>query len=83
MMRPQGTKLNIVKALDADLDAWNGGVMLAKRPDFIEETSISKAQYEECGPHYLREHFTSNLSYGEAAVKQTQHSLKKRPKVKD
>lgn len=47
MMRPQGVPLNVVKAYDPDLDAWKGGVMFARRDDFLEETSISKAQYEE------------------------------------
>ena len=47
MMRPQGSILNVVKAFDPELDAWNGGLMFAKRDDFIAETSISKAQYEE------------------------------------
>lgn len=47
MMRPQGAPLNVVKAYDPDLDSWNGGVMFARRDDFIGETSISKAQYEE------------------------------------
>lgn len=47
MLRPQGSRLNVVKAYDPDLDAWRGGVMFARRSDFLEETSISKAQYEE------------------------------------
>jgi actin-related protein len=47
MMRPQGSNINVVKAFDPELDAWNGGVMFARRNDFIEETSISKQQYEE------------------------------------
>jgi len=47
MMRPQGSPLNVVKAYDPDLDAWNGALMFANRDDFLEQTSISKAQYEE------------------------------------
>ena len=61
MMRPQGSPLNVVKAFNPDLDAWLGGVMFARREDFLDQTSISKAQYEECGPHYLKEHFASNI----------------------
>ena len=84
MLRPQGAQLNVVKAYDPDLDAWRGGVMFARRSDFLEETSISKAQYEEWGPHYLKEHFASNIWYGEALnIKPTQHSLKKRQKVEE
>ena len=30
----------------------------------LQEFSISKAQYEECGHHYLKEHFCSNFLYG-------------------
>lgn len=66
MLRPQNSYLNIVKAYDPDLDAWRGGTLYARRDDFIDQTSISKADYEECGPHYFKEHFASNLRYGEA-----------------
>lgn len=84
MMRPQGVPLNVVKAYDPDLDAWKGGVMFARRDDFLEETSISKAQYEECGPHYFKDHFASNLSYGESLnVGPASHSMKKRQKVSE
>mmetsp|Transcript_20645 Transcript_20645/g.20376 ORF Transcript_20645/g.20376 Transcript_20645/m.20376 type:complete len:261 (-) Transcript_20645:117-899(-) len=47
MMRPQGSPLNVVRAYDPSLDAWNGGLMFARREDFLGQTSISKAQYEE------------------------------------
>jgi hypothetical protein len=49
------------------LDAWKGGAMLARKHmkgEELPEFTISKAQYEECGHNYLKEHFTSNYLYG-------------------
>ncbi|CDW79283.1 actin-related protein 5 [Stylonychia lemnae] len=67
MINKAGLKINVVKSYDAQLDAWRGGAWLAQNYFFgqsLQEFSISKAQYEECGHHYLKEHFCSNILYG-------------------
>jgi actin-related protein len=67
MMNPVSTAINVVRAFDAELDAWRGGAMFVNKvisagdlPDY----SISRAAYEECGHHYLKEHSCSNYLYG-------------------
>jgi actin-related protein len=82
MRRPQETRVNVVKAFDPELDSWHGGVMFARRDDFLEQTSISKSQYEECGPYYLKQHFASNHLYGKALdIKPTIFTIPKRQKT--
>ena len=68
MLNPPEMPINVVKSYDPMLDAWKGGAMLAREHfngSSIREFSISKAQYEECGHHYLKEHFCSNYLYGQ------------------
>ena len=68
MLNPPDMPINIVKSYDAMLDAWKGGALLAKtcfKGSQLKDYSISKAQYEECGHHYLNEHFCSNVLYGQ------------------
>ena len=67
MMNPVSTAINVIRAFDAELDAWRGGAMFVNKvisardlPDY----SISRAAYEECGHHYLKEHSCSNYLYG-------------------
>lgn len=70
MINKAGTPINVVKSYDAQLDAWRGGAWLASNyfgGKSLQEYSISKAKYEECGHHYLKEHFCSNLMYGPQA----------------
>lgn len=67
MINRAGTPINIVKCFDEQLDAWKGGAWLANNffsGKGLNEYSISKAKYEECGHHYLKEHFCSNFLYG-------------------
>lgn len=67
MLNPPEMPINIVKSHDAMLDAWRGGALLARssfKGSRLQDFSISKAQYEECGHHYLKEHFSSNFLYG-------------------
>ena len=67
MMNSVGTNINVVRAYDAQLDAWRGAMCLARNyfnGNNLQEFCISKAQYEECGHHYLKEHFCSNFLYG-------------------
>ena len=68
MMNPSSMPINVVQAYDPHLDAWKGGTMLARnhfKGNQLKEYSISKAQYEECGHHYLKEPFCSNFLYGQ------------------
>ena len=67
MISTIGTQLNVVKAYDPQLDAWKGGAWVANNyfsGKGLQEFSISIAKYEECGHHYLKEHFCSNFLYG-------------------
>ena len=67
MLNPPEMPINVVKSYDAMLDAWKGGALLARscfQGSRLQDFSISKAQYEECGHHYLKEHFSSNFLYG-------------------
>ena len=84
MLREPNSNINIVKSYDPDLDAWRGAVLYAKRDDYIEQTSITKEQYEEWGPHYFKEHFASNTRYGEASsVNPTIMTPRKRQKIEE
>jgi actin-related protein len=70
MLNPVGTTINVVKALDAQLDAWRGGALLAQKyfnKQSLHDYCFTKEQYEECGHHYLKEHFCSNYLYGPGA----------------
>ena len=67
MLLPTAVKPNIVRSLDAQLDAFRGGVLLAQQicsQGKLEEIAISKGPYEECGHHYLKEHTYGNVLYG-------------------
>ena len=67
MLNPPESEINVVNSLNASLDAWRGGALLAKKcfsGSQLKEFSISRAQYEECGHHYLNEHICSNTLYG-------------------
>mmetsp|Transcript_32827 Transcript_32827/g.43275 ORF Transcript_32827/g.43275 Transcript_32827/m.43275 type:complete len:105 (+) Transcript_32827:1253-1567(+) len=68
MLNPPEMPINVVKSFDAMLDAWRGGALLAQKcfkGSQLKDFSISKAQYEECGHHYLKEHLCSNVLYGQ------------------
>ena len=64
MLSPSDAKINVVRALDAKIDAWRGGALLANQQK-LEDYTISKAEWEECGHHYLKEHSCSNFLYGQ------------------
>lgn len=57
MLNDVNSKINVVKAYDAQLDAWKGGAKLAKEKfnsrENLEQFCISRAMYDECGHHYL------------------------------
>ena len=81
MINKAGTPINVVRAYDEQLDAWRGGAWLANNyfhGRSLQDFTISKAKYEECGHHYLKEHFCSNQLYGprlgSAAIKTNNNS---------
>ena len=47
MMNPSGTKINVVKSFDAEIDAWRGGARFCNKEIVdsgkLQEFSISKA----------------------------------------
>lgn len=50
----------IVRAADPLLDAWRGGALYAQQPEFLSYC-LTKADYEEKGSEYLKEHPVSNV----------------------
>lgn len=59
-----GVDLNIRLAQDPVLDAWRGAALLAKiGGQQFSDSSISRSEYDEMGPEYLKEHFASNVYY--------------------
>jgi len=59
-----GVDLNILLAKDPVLDAWRGAALLAKiGGQQLSDSSVSRSEYEEMGPEYLKEHFASNVYY--------------------
>lgn len=53
MIRPVGSTINIVRALDPVLDAWRGASAYASTPLFHTQT-FSRADYYEKGEDWLR-----------------------------
>jgi actin-related protein len=59
--------VNVVKSYNPQLDAWNGGRLFAEEVlSQDQDLMLTKAEYQECGAHYLKEHFCSNKLYGKA-----------------
>ena len=68
MMCPVGTQIQVHNSKDALLGAWRGGAKLCNFiavNNLLQDFSISKAAYEECGHHYLQENFCANYLYGQ------------------
>jgi len=68
MLCEVGTPINVVRAYDHQLDAWRGGKQFAEelmQGSDLGAVTVTKALYEECGHHYLKEHFCSTTQYGE------------------
>jgi actin-related protein 5 len=58
---PVGTTFNIRMAADPSWDAWRGGARWTQEaPEAFRRASITRAQYDECGPEYLAESPFSN-----------------------
>ncbi|ODV94205.1 hypothetical protein PACTADRAFT_44513 [Pachysolen tannophilus NRRL Y-2460] len=58
---PVGTELKIRKAENPTLDAWRGMSLWSKTPE-CEKSYISKQDYEEMGPDYIKEHNLGNFA---------------------
>ncbi|KAK4579202.1 hypothetical protein RGQ29_029038 [Quercus rubra] len=53
MIRPCGSPIRVVKALDPVLDAWHGAAAYATAPQFLTQT-FSRTDYYEKGEDWLR-----------------------------
>ncbi len=51
-------------ASDGSLDAWRGAASFAGDPSRLSAASVTRAEYEERGADFLREHQCSNRPYG-------------------
>jgi len=60
MLRPFGSAFTVQHADNGRLDAWRGASAWSRRDD-LQQASLSRAQYDECGPDYLAEHCASNV----------------------
>ncbi|XP_072046069.1 actin-related protein 5-like isoform X2 [Amphiura filiformis] len=60
-MRPFQSTFQVFKADKPSLDAWNGAKKWAQDANQIASGFVTKAEYEEKGGEYLKEHVASNL----------------------
>ncbi|EDO16711.1 hypothetical protein Kpol_1003p16 [Vanderwaltozyma polyspora DSM 70294] len=61
---PVGTKLSVNMSSDPLLDSWKGMAKWAKSEDY-NKSFITKKEYEEYGPEYIKEHKMGNVAYFE------------------
>ena len=59
-MRPFKSSFSVHSAEDGLLDAWRGGCSWANSEDSVA-AFVSRAEYDENGAEYFKEHVTSNL----------------------
>lgn len=59
---PVGTKLNVNYANNVTLDTWRGMSKLAQSDEY-QNSYVTKAEYEEFGPDYIKEHKLGNVQY--------------------
>ena len=59
-MRPFKSSFNVYSAEDGLCDAWRGGCSWANSDD-SHSGFVSRADYDEHGVDYFKEHVTSNL----------------------
>lgn len=62
---PTGTNITVNMSSDPSLDAWKGMAALARNEEQYRKTVISKKEYEEYGPEYIKEHKLGNTKYFE------------------
>lgn len=58
-IRPHKSSFKVVRTPDPVLASWKGGKILASSPNF-KDTLFTKADYEEKGGEYLKEHSAGN-----------------------
>ena len=59
-LRPFKSTFNVWQAEDPLLDAWKGGALWAA-DQTNQSAFISREEFAEKGPHYLKEHVGSNV----------------------
>lgn len=57
---PVGTPFNITQAKDVFLDPWKGMQQWLQTPE-AQESFVTKEEYEEYGPEYIKEHNLGNI----------------------
>lgn len=66
-------------AEDPVLDAWRGAALLAEEAkDQFARYSLTKAEYDECGPGYLKEHAFGNKYFPTPVLSAADLELKKK-----
>jgi len=61
-VRPFGVDFTVNKADDPMLDAWRGAQQwCSTEPEAFQAALTTRHEYEEAGPHYLKEHAFSNM----------------------
>ncbi|CCK71971.1 actin-related protein ARP5 KNAG_0I01860 [Huiozyma naganishii CBS 8797] len=62
---PAGTPLSVHMSEDPSLDAWKGMAKLANNETDYKNTAVTRKEYEEYGPDYIKEHKLGNTGYFE------------------
>ncbi len=57
------SSFSIGLAFDGSLDAWRGAASFASDSSCLSAASVTRAEYEERGADFLREHQCSNRPY--------------------
>ncbi|SCU84597.1 LAMI_0C08130g1_1 [Lachancea mirantina] len=60
---PMHTKLNVKLASDPLLDTWKGMAKLSQNEEQYKTSFVTKSEYEEYGPHYIKEHGLGNVTH--------------------
>lgn len=60
---PSNTPINVNVSSDPSLDAWRGMSKFAQSEAAFKEAIITKKDYEEFGPEYIKEHKLGNSKY--------------------
>ncbi|KAL1417310.1 hypothetical protein MTO96_006189 [Rhipicephalus appendiculatus] len=60
-MRPFQSLFSVTLAKNPASDSWRGARQCAMQRDFLSKFAIKRAEYEEKGPDYLKEHCYSNV----------------------
>lgn len=60
---PIGTTIDVKKANHPSLDAWKGMAKFSRDETSYNQSFITKRDYEEYGPDYIKEHKLGNILY--------------------